>query len=142
MKVILNSADMGMKDELKKAVKYLSSQLETKKAGMHFSRQILSCCGTIDFAAYAKEAFSSVILQLINSNEQELEVKTTMQEIEYFVPALLVAAFNSKSPSTLISRPEFYRKFADAIIMIGGIQKMLYYSLSTIAKEIFWQYLG
>ena len=33
--------------------------------------------------AYANEAFFSIILRLINSNEQNLEVKTTMQEMEY-----------------------------------------------------------
>ena len=46
-----------------------------------------------------------------------------MQEIEYFVRALLVAAFYGKSPALLISRPEYYPKFADAITTIGGIHK-------------------
>ena len=56
IKVTLNSADMDMKVELKKGVKYLLSQLETKKAGMHFSSQIPPCAESMNLAAYANEA--------------------------------------------------------------------------------------
>ena len=69
------SARQGHED----IIKYLLSQLETKNAGIYFSSQIPPCCESINFAAYANKAFFSIILQLINSNEQDLEVKTTVQ---------------------------------------------------------------
>ena len=69
---------MIMKDELKKEVKYLLSQLENKKTGIHFSNYIPPYADSMIFAAYANEGFFSIILRLINSNEQNLEVKTIM----------------------------------------------------------------
>ena len=57
IKVTLTSSDMDITDELKKGVKYLLSQLETKKAGMYFSSQIPPRHESINFAAYANEAF-------------------------------------------------------------------------------------
>ena len=123
IKVAVNSADMDMKDELKKSVKYLLRELETKKAGMHFSTRIPPCPQSMNLAAYANETFFSIILQLINSNEKDVEHKTTMEDMEYLVRALLIAAVYGKSPSTLISRSDYFPKFDQAINNIGGIQK-------------------
>ena len=123
IKVSVNSADMDMKDELKKSVKYLLRELKNKKAGMHFSTSIPPCPQSMNLAAYANETFFSTILKLINSNEKDIEPKTTMEDMEYFVRALLIAAVYGKSPSALISRPDYFPKFDQAINNIGGIQK-------------------
>ena len=62
IKVATNSADMDLKDQLKKSVKYLLRELETKKAGMHFSTSIPPCPQSMNLAAYANETFFSTIL--------------------------------------------------------------------------------
>ena len=102
---------MDMKNELKNSVKYLLRELETKRSGMHFSTRIAPCPQSMNLAAYDNETFFSTILKLINSNEKDVEPKTTMEDMEYFVRALLIAAVYGKSPSTLISRPEYFPKF-------------------------------
>jgi len=47
-----------------------------------------------------------------------------MEDMEYIVCTLLIAAVYGKSPSTLIPRPDYFPKFDQAINNIGGIQKL------------------
>ena len=118
----INGPLMDMKKQLKQSVDVLRGTIARKRRVLHFGKDEPSV-ESQHFAAFADEGFFRIVLEIINGNESDdVQNKTTMDQLELFVRVILTCSFYGKAPRTLWDNRTLYLDFNEAIKSLGGIK--------------------
>ena len=97
--------------------------MRTKRTSLHYSNSSTPSIESQNLETFADERLFGEILKILNKNESNAKVKTTMDDLEMFTRCLLVCYFYGFSAKTMWDHIDGFPYFTKAIENLGDIVK-------------------